>query len=155
MPIGKLKIYKAQTKSNWLLISWLQYNKTKLWRISTKIICDYFILSNNHRVWNKGIGWKYTYGSINIWYGIVVLGGNFLKIREQVRRNNLIGWIFFAKLWFFFMKFSNLHPFNAPFWCILKVNMSEKLILERLCRIGLRFLAKSINMGYGIRACWE
>jgi hypothetical protein len=37
----------------------------------------------------------------------------------------------------------------------LKADMSEKLILERLCRIGLKFLAKSINMGCGIRACWE
>ena len=62
---------------------------------------NYFILSNNHRVWNKGIGWKYTYGSINIWYGIVVLGGNFLKISEQVRRNNLIGWIFLQNFDFF------------------------------------------------------
>ena len=123
--------------------------------LSTWLYDAYFILSNNHRVWNKGIGWKHTYGSINIWYGIVVLGGTFLKISEQVRRNNLIGWIFLQNFDFFFMKFSNLHRFNTPFWCILKANMSEKLILERLCRIGLRFLAKSINMGYGIRACWE
>ena len=50
------------------------------------------------RVWNKGIGWKYTYGSINIWYGIVVLGGNFLKINELVRRKILLDGPFFTKL---------------------------------------------------------
>ena len=59
---------------------------------------EYFILSNNRRVWNKGIGWKYTFGSINVWYGIVVLGGNFLKINELVRRKILLDGPFFTKL---------------------------------------------------------
>ena len=49
----------------------------------------YFILSNNRRVWNKGIGWKYTFRSINVWYGIVEVVGNFFKISEQIKQDNL------------------------------------------------------------------
>ena len=54
-------------------------------------LVGYFILSNNRRVWNNGIGWKYTFRSINVWYGIVEVVGNFFKISEQVRQDNLTG----------------------------------------------------------------
>ena len=54
--------------------------------LCTKYVSTYSRLSNNRRVWNKRIGWTFASRKINVWYGIIVLGGKIPKI------NNRIGW---------------------------------------------------------------
>ena len=55
---------------------------TKTW------LTQYSTVSNNRRVWNNRIGWKFTSRKINVQYGITVLGGKILKIDKSMGWND-------------------------------------------------------------------
>ena len=42
-------------------------------------IVKYSRLSNKLWVWNNHIGWKFAFRKINVWYGINVFGGKYVK----------------------------------------------------------------------------
>ena len=55
---------------------------------------DYSRVSNKRRVWNNRIGWTFASRKINVWYGIIVLGGKNPKINNRVGWKNNIVWKF-------------------------------------------------------------
>ena len=95
----------------------------------------YSRVSNNRRVWNNRIRWTYAPAKLNVWYGIIVLGGKIQKI-INIWDGIIVYWVEI---------FSTIQNF---------CKLGSKFALSWHFESIWNFFMKLINSWYGISKCW-